>query len=157
MQYSFLISVFGLLLVFLLIKNLFENFEKRDVSKIEKPPAFDKLLYRPRKFLTDSELKYFRILEEKYGVDYYIIPQVLLSSLVDVDLPRHLYAYKGYRSKIDKKTLDFVLFNKVSFAPVMAIELDDYTHQRFDRKIRDEFVNAVMEKVGLKIERIKGF
>lgn len=133
---------------------LSKELNKKDKSPQKRKTSFDKILYRPRKFQTDSEIKYFRTLEKKYGADYYIIPQVLLSCLVDVDIPKDYFAYKGYRSKIDKKTIDFVLFDKVSFMPVLAVELDDYTHERPDRHGRDIFVNAVLEKVGIKIERV---
>ncbi len=126
-------------------------------SSRPKPDAFGKMLYKQRRFLTKSELDFFRTLEAKYANEYYIVPQVPLSSIVDVDLPKKFYAYKGYRSKIDKKTLDFVLFEKVNLTPVLAFELDDYTHEREDRKVRDEFVNVVMEKVGIKLERVKSF
>lgn len=143
----FVAIVFGIVLVLKVLEEL--------KPTKEKPKAFQKMLYKQRPFLTQSELVLFRDLENKYGDSYHIIPQVLISSIVDVDMPSRFYAYKGYRSKIDKKTLDFVLFDKATFAPVFAIELDDYTHERADRKLRDEFVNAVLEKVGIRIERVK--
>jgi hypothetical protein len=36
-----------------------------------------------------------------------------------------------------------------------VIELDDRSHDRYDRKIRDEWVNKIMEKVGIKMIRMK--
>lgn len=132
-----------------------EEGQKPEEGNSIKLPAYGNFLYRPKRFLTEAEFSYFRKLEEQHGKDYYIIPQVVLSSIVDVDMPRYHFEYKGYRSKIDKKTLDFVLFDKASFIPVLAIELDDYTHQRYDRVQRDKFVNAVLEKVNIKLERVK--
>ena len=108
--------------------------------------------------MTPSELQYFKVLQDKYGKDHYVIPQVVLSSIVDVDLPRtrrFYYAYKGYRSRIDKKTIDFVIFDKINFTPVLAIELDDPSHELLKRKERDAFVNGVTERVGLRIVHIK--
>jgi|GEM_PF-5058414 len=162
MNTTFIFSVTILFIVILVFKEIFngDSSSSPDSTDIRKTwykekTSFDKLLYKPRKYLTASELTYFRTLEEKYGTQYYIIPQVAISSLVDVDLPSRYFAYKGYRSKIDKKTLDFVLFDKLNFVPVLAIELDDYTHEFPERVERDTFVNAVMEKVGIKIERVK--
>lgn len=131
------------------------SLDDTDIRNEYKKKTFDKFLYKPKRFLTDAEFSYFRKLEEQYGKDYYIIPQVVLSSIIDVDMSRYYFAYKGYRTKIDKKTLDFVIFDKLTFAPVLAIELDDRTHERPDRVLRDEFVNTLLEKVNIKIERVK--
>ena len=39
--------------------------------------------------------------------------------------------------------------------PYLVIELDDSSHLRSDRKLRDKFVDSVFGKVGLKIVHIK--
>ncbi len=57
----------------------------------------------------------------------------------------------GYRSKINKKIVDFVLFDKQNISPILVIELDDYTHQKPDRKKRDVFLNKVLDHCGIPI------
>ena len=126
------------------------NFKTSNTEK----KSFQKLPYKKKNIMTDPELSFFRVLEKKYSTQYYIIPQVVLSSIIDVDLPKKFFAYKGYRSKIDKKTIDFVLFSKDTFKPFMAIELDESSHSLPDRKERDEFVNPLFEKVGIKLKRV---
>jgi len=123
--------------------------------KTPKEKAFEKLPYKRKNIMTEAELNFFRQLEEKYSSQYYIIPQVLLSSIVDVDLPKRFFAYRGYRSKIDKKTIDFVLFDKQNYNPVLAIELDDSSHLRADRQIRDHFIDEILNKIGVKIIHVK--
>lgn len=125
--------------------------EKLGIKSKEK--SFQKFPYKKKNFMTRHELSYFKKLESEYGEKYYIIPQVVISDIVDVDLPRNFYAYRGYRSKIDKKTIDYVLFNKETFQPEIAIELDDSSHYRKDRQERDEFVNKLFEEIGIKLER----
>jgi very-short-patch-repair endonuclease len=51
--------------------------------------------------------------------------------------------------------VDFVLFNKEYFTPHLVIELDDSSHQRGYRRARDNFVDEVLNKVGIKIVHIK--
>ncbi|MCC7160514.1 DUF2726 domain-containing protein [Candidatus Nomurabacteria bacterium] len=123
--------------------------------KIPKEKSFQKLPYKKRSIMTEAELNFFRQLEQKYGSKYYIIPQVLLSSIVDVDLPKSFFAYRGYRSKIDKKTIDFVMFDKQTYNPFLVIELDDSSHLRADRQIRDHFLDEVFNKTEIKIVHIK--
>ncbi|MBY0376694.1 DUF2726 domain-containing protein [Patescibacteria group bacterium] len=157
MEGFFALTIFALFLVVIFSKA--SSAERNDsekllpvIKEIKKIPGpYEKLFYRSRKFLTYTEHRYYTWLEKEYGEKFHIVPQVVLASIIDVNLPKHLYAYNGYRSKIDKKTLDFVLFDKVDFMPVLAIELDDYTHEHPDRQKRDRFVDAVMEKVGIGI------
>lgn len=141
-----------LAVIILIIVGIIDLFGKKLGIK-SKEKSFQKFPYKQKDFMTQNELSYFRKLESEYGDKNYIIPQVLISSIVDVSIPENFYAYRGYRSKIDKKTIDFVLFNKETFKPEIAIELDDSSHFRKDRRERDIFVNRVFEDVGIKLER----
>lgn len=109
------------------------------------------LPYKKKSFLlTKTEYNFDKVLTEIVGDKYYIGRQVPLSSIVEVTS-----TYKPYRSKIDKKTIDFVLFNKAGYTPHLAIELDDPSHFRWDRIKRDEFVQDVLSKAGIKLIRIQ--
>jgi hypothetical protein len=109
------------------------------------------LPYKKKSFLlTKAEYNFDKVLTEAVKDRYYIGRQVLLSSIVEVTS-----TYKPYRSKIDKKTIDFVLFNKAGYTPYLAIELDDSSHSRWDRIKRDEFVQDVLNRAGIKLERVK--
>jgi hypothetical protein len=132
--------------------------EHVDISSIEEYrkilPQKESIPYiKKRYFMTDSELNFFRNLEKVNQGKYYIVPQVSLSKLVSVDDTELMR--RTYHNKIDRKSVDFVLFDKNSFQPKLVIELDDRSHDRYDRQIRDEWVNKIMEKVGIKIVHIK--
>jgi len=47
-----------------------------------------------------------------------------------------------------------VLFDKQNISPVLVIELDDFTHEREDRKERDLFVNKLFNHCGVPILRV---
>lgn len=109
------------------------------------------LPYKKKSFLlTKAEYNFDRVLTEAVKDKYYIGRQVPLSSIVEVTS-----TYKPYRSKIDKKTIDFVLFNKAGYTPYLAIELDDLSHSRWDRIQRDEFVQDVLKRADIRLERVK--
>jgi hypothetical protein len=101
--------------------------------------------------MTKAEKEFFDVLEKVVNNRYYIIPQVKISNLAVVSGTRN---YKTYLNKIDRKTVDFVLFDK-QFLPVVVVELDDSSHNDLSRKKRDNFVDMVMKKIGLKIVHIK--
>lgn len=104
--------------------------------------------------LTPAEQEFLKVLEEAVGEEYRITPQVPLSGIVSPkDSNKHFTNYRDF-NKISAKKIDFVLYNKETWAPVLAIELDDRSHLRWDRIQRDMFVNELMEGVGLAILHI---
>jgi very-short-patch-repair endonuclease len=103
--------------------------------------------------MTKAEHEFFKVLQEVVQDKYYIVPQVQLSNLVQVE-KQERWEYT-YRNKINRKSVDFVLFNKEYFTPRLVIELDDSSHLRENRRTRDNFLDEVLNKVGLKIVHIK--
>lgn len=142
------------LLGFLFVIFIFVLIAKR--FKREEVPEKDEQYYPYHKrqyFMTAAEYAFFKVLQEAVQDKYFIVPQVTLSNLVDVN---DGYKWnKSYRSKIDKKSVDFVLFNKGGYTPYLAIELDDSSHSRLDRMERDDFVQNVLQRAGIRLERVK--
>jgi very-short-patch-repair endonuclease len=108
---------------------------------------------KKEKLMTKAEHEFFKVLQQVVQEKYYIVPQVQLSNLVQVEKQRSReYAF---RNKIDRKSVDFVLFNKEYFTPYLVIELDDSSHSREDRKMRDGFVDSVLNKAGIRIMHLE--
>jgi len=136
--YLFLIVIFGFIFYIKL--------------REQKPKEERELPYKKKEgLMTKAEKEFFDVLERVASNRYYIIPQVKISNLA---LVSGTVNYKTYLNKIDRKTVDFVLFDK-QFSPVMAIELDDSSHNNTSRRERDNFVDEVMNTIGLKIIHIK--
>jgi len=55
---------------------------------------------------------------------------------------------------LSQKHLDFVVCSRTTLSPVLAIELDDRSHERPDRRARDEFVDAALRAANLPLERV---
>ncbi len=123
-------------------------------SKISLPPVPPKRrYYKNEDFLTLSEKKFFNTLKQIIKDEFLIFPQVNLASLVQVDAGRW-ETYK-YRNPINRKTVDFCIFKKQVLEPLLVIELDDFTHFRSDRVVRDRNVDKVLEQAGIPILHIK--
>lgn len=106
--------------------------------------------YEPKsEYLTKAELAFLQILRQSVNGMYEIVPQVPLGSIVRVK--NNSKDYYTYYNQIDRKILDFVLFNKLNFKPLLIIELDDSSHNLPDRKNRDKFVDKVLEVVKIPI------
>ncbi len=108
--------------------------------------------YKRKDFLmTPAEHTFFNKLQSAVGETYYIFPQVHLSSIVDQKVVGQ--NWKAALSHIDRKSVDFVLCDKEFCKPLLAIELDDYSHNREDRKIRDIEVERILQQASMPLLR----
>jgi hypothetical protein len=113
-----------------------------------KPP------YQQREdFLSAAELNFFRALEKAVDGDFYIFPKVRIGDLLCVI--EGTENARGWFARIAQKHVDFVLAEREKVVPVLAVELDDSSHERADRQARDEFVDSALGAAGLPILRVK--
>ena len=72
--------------------------------------------------------------------EYEIFPQIALVSVID----KTNAAYRGELFRV----VDFCAFTK-DLTPALAVELNDASHNRADRKSRDEKVKCILDRAGL--------
>lgn len=126
-----------------------------DRKKQGQPVTAAPLPYECKKYLLSrAELEFFRVLQTVVPAGYTIIPQVRLANLVYVRLPRRSPQRLSHFNRISAKCVDFVICKATNLSPQLVIELDDSSHARPDRQERDDFVDEVMETVGLPILHI---
>jgi hypothetical protein len=98
-------------------------------------------------------------------LDFYQVLQTAVSDwaivLIKVNLGDLFYASTGdygqnmaYRNRIARKHVDFLLCDPETVRPLLAIELDDSSHNRSDRKERDRFVDGVFAAVRLPLVHV---
>src|SRR3989344_3939830 len=120
------------------------------------PTAADLSPYLKKKYLFDttSEFNLYKLLLELYGDRYHIFPQINYSHVVDVK-KMDWREERRYRSRIDRKSADFVLCDKERVVPQLIIELDGGVHNFASKQKRDEFINDITKIVGLPILHLK--
>jgi hypothetical protein len=131
----------GALLKFLGIKPA-----RRESSNLKEFP------YRLKdNLLSPAESSFYHVLKQMTGNYLVIFPQISLASVLFVtDKSEH----QTYLNKIDRKRLDYLLCDAKTLRPVLAIELDDASHQRPDRVDRDKFLDSVLAAANLPFIRI---
>lgn len=102
-------------------------------------------------FLSPAELSIYFVLKNVLQDRYIICPKVALSDLFFVTRPNE---NRGAYNRIDRKHVDFVICTPKPLKPVFAVELDDKSHEREDRKDRDDFVEKVFQAASLPLLRI---
>lgn len=140
-----LIFLVLIIIVFLIKKYYPEIFagDKKD------KPIFN---YKRKEFLMSrAEHEFFDILVEIVGNQYYVFPQIHLCDILDNKVVGQ--NWKSAFRHINEKSVDFVICDKAYIKPLLAIELDDSTHQRTDRKERDGKVERILSDAGLPLLR----
>ena len=103
--------------------------------------------------VTRSELQFFKTLLSVVNQFYYVILQVHLSILLNHKTWGQ--NWKGALSRIDRKSVDYVICGRENLVPISAIELNDKSHARGDRVKRDRWVEQILKDAGLSLVRIR--
>lgn len=102
--------------------------------------------------LSKGERAFFVALQQAIGGRCLIFSKVRLADLVFI--PSGTKKRQSYFNRIQSKHIDFVLCNHDAVRPMLAIELDDSSHRRADRRDRDDFVDAALSAAGLPMLRV---
>lgn len=124
---------------------IFYFFSKLDRKQ---PLPYEK---RPR-LLTDAELAFYRVLHSATAGDWPLFTMVRLADLIQVK--PQTATPQVWQNKILSKHLDFVLCDPETLEAKLAIELDDASHEKPERKARDAFVDEALSAAGLPILRV---
>ncbi|MHB8626541.1 MAG: DUF2726 domain-containing protein [Aggregatilineales bacterium] len=144
------------------LKRLFRNITQ-GVSSAPKPPIQQKLKleadvppeYRKvNSLLTFQERKfYYTVLLQEVGSHYRIYPKVRLGDLIRVaNNPKDK---RNHEAQLWCKHIDFVVCNGNTLEPLLAIELDDSSHQFPDRQESDLLKDRVCDEADLPLMRVK--
>lgn len=101
--------------------------------------------------LSAGELVFFQALIKAIPSHQMIAPKVRLGDVIncsDQDWAR------GHGPRISAKHLDFVVIDRLTSRIILAIELDDRSHERPERKQRDAFLNKALEAAHVPLLRV---
>jgi len=116
-------------------------------------PLLEKLPYRKAdSLLSPAERSFYEVLLRVSCTDMHVFPKVRLLDLLW--LPPQMKERQVYLNRVQSKHLDFVLCDRTRVEPLLAIELDDASHQMLERQARDQFVDAVLKAAGLSLLRV---
>ena len=104
--------------------------------------------------VTAAEQRFYEALDEDVDGRLMILSKVRVADLLSVTSESRSARYRIFRS-IASKHIDFVLVEARDLRPLAAIELDDSTHRRRDRRKRDELLDDLFAKAKLPLLRFK--
>jgi hypothetical protein len=104
-------------------------------------------------FLSPAELSFYHVLASVTGDRAAICTKVNLADLFFVATGDHR-KNRAITNRIDRKHVDFLLCEPKTMRPLAGIELDDKSHERPDRKTRDELIEVIFANAGLPLVRM---
>lgn len=107
---------------------------------------------RKQFIMTRDENKFYKALQEAVGGAYMIYPQAHLDLFLD-----HKVAGQNWRaalSKIQRKSVDFLICSREYYDPLVAIELDGVSRTEDERMARDDFVDGICKEANMPIVHI---
>lgn len=142
---AFIIIIFVLGVIFYFFKNKIYIFLKAEEEHLP---------FKRKEFLMNvPERKFFDELQSIIPDNHIVFPQVLLSNIVKVASSRK--DFWKYHNIINRKTIDYVIFEKPYFKPVLAIEYDGKTHNKPVRIERDIKVKNILDSASIKSFHVK--
>lgn len=97
----------------------------------------------------------YKILLELYGDRFYIFAQVNFTHFIEPNKDFDYRERMRLRSRIDRKSVDFLLCDKERAAPQLVIELDGGSHSIPRRMDRDDLVDSMMADAGVSILHLR--
>jgi len=123
-------------------------------TKDEPAAGFTALPFKLRDdFLSPAELSFYRVLRSAVGDRALVFTKVNLADLFFVAAGDHR-KNRALANRVDRKHVDFLVCDLKTVRPIVALELDDQSHERADRKTRDELVAGVFAAAGLPLLRV---
>lgn len=98
--------------------------------------------------LTRNEQQFLSVLSQALPARFAALPQIPLGAFVTVKAETR-QGQQAFWNKIDRKRVDFLVVERGTMIPRLVVELDDRTHRAPHRQQRDDFVDALCQRLGI--------
>ena len=113
----------------------------------------EKLPYRRKGYFSSkAEHSFYRVPIPAVDDQWLVFAKVRLFDLVSI--PSGTAEYQKHQNRVQSKHVDFALCSPDSVSPRLVIELDDASHKRAKRAVRDQFVDDALRAAGRPILRV---
>lgn len=123
------------------------------VGRGRRKPGFNPADYRAKALLSPWEVKALAEIQADLPRGYHDCPQVRLADAVQI-VQRDPALRRAALNRVAKKSVDFAIIDGQGRI-ALVVELDDRSHDRSDRRDRDELVDAVLGRCAIPIKHIK--
>ena len=129
--------------------DLFLGTEEDDAydEKSSRKSKNEENVYKLKKsIMSNCESTFFKVIYKHFEKDYLVIPQVPLASIIE----KKKEFSSQYQNELNR-IIDFGIFDKETFKPLLLIEINDNTHNEKSRQARDIKVKNICSSVKLNL------
>lgn len=118
--------------------------------------TLDLSLFRKReRVMSESEQALFINLQKALGDEYIVLSKIRIEDFVEVNRNGISDNNRwGLRGRIKSRHVDFLICERATTKPLLAIELDGKSHYDTRRQDRDHFVDELYKAINLPVEHI---
>lgn len=133
-----IVVVIALIADRLILKKKAGSKEKYDLSRY----------YLKNSIVTPIEKWMYNIIKDELTEEYFVAPKVGIKDFVGVKKGNNYMKYFGH---IAQRHIDFLVCKKDTLSPAFGIEIDDTSHERQNRKDRDQENDQIYNAIGIKV------
>ena len=105
--------------------------------------------------LSPAERSFMGVLECVISKDYIIVPKVRVADVLRPAKSDTRSDWQRAFNRISAKHFDYIICHALDFRIIAAIELDDVSHKRKNRKARDSFLKSATASADLPLLRFE--
>ncbi len=147
MKISTILTILGFILFVALLKYLSSRFFSSSAEKIKAKYHYERKNY----LMTVAERDFYGMLTQILGTDYLVFPQVHMSAILGHKVKGQ--NWKAAFRHVNQKSVDYVICDNANLIPLIAVELDDRSHDADDRRARDIEVERILSEAGFPLLR----
>jgi hypothetical protein len=107
------------------------------------------------KLFSLAERSFLGVLDDAVGRDYRVFGKVRVADVINVRSVSDRSAWQRAFNKISAKHFDFIVCKRDDLSIIGAVELDDKSHQKSKRIVRDQFLEKICSDISLPLLKIK--
>lgn len=150
----FLVLCVGFLGLITLTKRLSKRHSNKHIESDPQPVRGDDLAiwpFTPIPIMTDTEVIFFHKLTNALP-EYHIFVQVQLSRIIEAN-SEETSEHSFWFNRISRQSVDYVITDSDGQTTLVAIELDDWTHNSKSRQKADDKKDKALASAGIPIVR----
>jgi Protein of unknown function (DUF2726) len=149
-MFSTLIISLIVVVVLLALAGAAEKLKSQNEGKQTGAPAYEAI----PNLLTAAERSFFGVLQQAVSAEYQIFAKVRLADIVRPIRNPSRSSWQTAFNRITGKHVDFVLCDPSRLSIVAVVELDDSSHERLERGVRDNLVDSALADAAIPVLRV---
>ena len=124
------------------------------VLKVKSTGGNDFPYQRAKALFSPAERSFLGVIDQVVGTEFRVFGKVRIADVATVKTMSNRSAWQKAFNRISSKHFDFIICRSADLSIVCIVELNDKSHQKNSRKLRDEFVAGVCNSISVPLVEI---